>query len=93
MSLARENCRQLAAKEVFHRGQNVKLVIDHDVVPRGVALPHIIQHLLFVDVDQHSPFDGFPQSGTLNFARLKNHIAVGEDDRQAPFSKMFDRIQ
>ena len=93
MALARKHCRQLIAKEVFHRSQNMKLVIDHDIVPGGVALLHIIQHLLFVDVDQHSALGGLPQSGTLNFARLKDHVAVGQDDGQAPFPKMFDRIQ
>ena len=93
MSLPWKYGRQLVSEEAFHDSQNMQFVIDHDVVPSRVEHPHVIQHLLFVDIDQHSPFDGFPQPGTLNFARLKDHVAVRQNDGRAPFPKIFDRVQ
>src|SRR5881628_1056323 len=93
MSLARKNSSQSFPPCFFHRSQNVQLVIDHDVVTCRIALLHIIEHLLLVDVDQYTSFDGFPQPRALHFARLKNHVAVGQDYRGAPLSKMFDHVQ
>lgn len=49
VSLARKDRCQLIVPEFLHRGQDV---IDHDVAPRGVALGDIIQHPLFMDIDQ-----------------------------------------
>ena len=77
MSLARENRRQLIAPDFLHRCQNAQLVVTHNVMPGGIALLDIIQHLLLMDVYQYPALDGFPQSRMLNFPRLEDHIAIG----------------
>jgi hypothetical protein len=58
-----------------------------------VALLEIIQHLFFVDVDQHPAFDGFPQPGTLDLARLEDNVAIRQDDWQSLGAKMRDDIE
>ena len=39
------------------------------------------QSLLLVDVDQHSAGHGIPEARAPNLARLKHHIAIGQDGR------------
>ena len=60
---------------------------------RGITPLHIVQHLFLVDVDQYVALDGVPQSRALYFTRLKDNIAVGQDDRRTPLSKMPDGFQ
>jgi len=42
--------------DLFHRRQNAQFVVRHDIMPRWVVPLDIIQHLFFVDVDQHPAF-------------------------------------
>lgn len=81
LPLPHEHGRHPLAPERFHRRQDAQLVIHHYVVARRVALLDVVQHLLLVNIDQHSTVDRVPQSGALDFARLENHIAIGQDDR------------
>jgi hypothetical protein len=40
-----------------------------------------IEHLLLMDVDQHPTGNGLPEARAPNLARLKHHIAIGQDHR------------
>ena len=80
VALARKDGNEALAKRQLHRGQDALLVVDHHVAVRRVAALHGVEHLLLVDVDQHASPDSVPKARTLNLARLKDDIAVGQDD-------------
>ena len=59
----------------------------------GIAPLDVGQFLFLMDVDQHLPRHGLPQSGSLDLARLEDHVAVGEDHRRSPGVGARDHIQ
>ena len=93
VSLAREHRRQSILPDRFHHRQYAQLVIDHDVVPSRKLVGHGIEHLFLVDINQHAPVHGAPQSGALDLARLEHHIAVGEDDGESEAAQMANDIE
>ena len=93
MPLARENGRQARSPDLLHRGQDAQLVVHQDVVSGRVTLLDVVQLLLLMDVDQHAAFDGLVQPGTLDLARLEDHVAVGQDDRRPPGLELLDHVQ
>src|SRR5262249_56522776 len=93
MSLARENRCESIVPDLLHCRQNAQFVIDHDVMTGGIALPHIVQHLLLVNIDQHSALDGFPQSGTLNLSRLEDNISIRQNHRQPPAAEALNCVK
>jgi hypothetical protein len=62
-------------------------------VARRVATLHVGQLLLLVDVDEDVPPDGLEESGTLDLARLKNHVPVREDDDRPPLPAMLYHVE
>src|SRR5262245_26094720 len=62
MPLAREDGRQPVSPDVFHRGEYSQLVVHYYVTARRVSPLNVIEHQLFVNVDQYAPFDGVPQT-------------------------------
>ncbi len=78
---------------VAQRIQYPQLVVDHDVVPRRVALLDGLEHLLLVHVDQDATVDRIPDAGSLDLARLEHHIAVRQDHRLAHALKMSQDLQ
>src|SRR6516162_7072731 len=82
MALAGEHRGEPLTPDLLHRREDAQLVIDHHVVPGRVTLLDRGEHLLLVQVDEHSPLDRIPQSRPLYLARLKYDIAIGQDYRR-----------
>jgi len=93
MALARKHRRQTTAQNPFHRRPQPQLVVDHDVMARWMLALNLIEHLLLVHVDQHAPTHRFPQAGTLDLARLKHHVAVGQDHRRTHAAKVGNDLE
>lgn len=91
--LAGKDGRHPLAPGAFDGVQDAQLVVDQDVPPRGEARLHVIQLVLFVDVDQHVPFHGRPQPRTLDLARLKDDVAVGQDHHRADRLEQVDHVE
>jgi hypothetical protein len=53
--------------------------VHEHVVTGRVALLDVVQLPLLVDVDEHVALDRLEQPGTLDLARLEDHVAVGQD--------------
>src|SRR3546814_6345555 len=51
--LAHEDGGQAVAQHALHGGQQLRLVVDHHVVARGIAPLDRVEHVLLVQVDQH----------------------------------------
>ena len=62
VSLAWENCCKSASPNIFHRSQDAQLVIDHDIVPGRVALFHVIEHPLLMNINKDATVNRLPQS-------------------------------
>src|SRR5271166_3459525 len=78
VALLWENSGDPRAPGLLDRGQDVQFIIDHHVMVRRVARFHIRQFSFFVNVNEHTASDRFAEPGPVNFARLKNDIAIGE---------------
>jgi len=93
MALARKDRRDACTPRALHRRQDAQLVIHHHVVRSRVTLLHGGQHFLLVQVDEHAPLHGIPQSGALHLAWLEHHVAVGEDHSDAKTATALQRRQ
>ena len=60
---------------------------------RRVALFHVLEFLLLVDVDQHMAVDRFRNSGALALARLKDDVAVGQNGGRPPTAQALENIE
>src|SRR4026209_1887684 len=54
-----------------------------------VSLFHIVQFLLFMNINQDIPADGIEYSGLFDLSRLEHDIPVGEEDGSPP---LFDAL-
>ena len=92
MSLTRKDGREATAPGFLHGCQDAQLVVDQHIVLGRVAFFDVLQLLLLVNVDQHPALDGLEQAGAKHLARLKNHVAVGENDGRPQLANVFDRV-
>src|SRR5271169_1113001 len=53
----------------------------------------MVEHLLLVQINQHSSLDRAPDSGALDFTRLKYDVAVRQHDRPSQGAQVRHRIQ
>ena len=53
-----------------------------------IAALDVGQLKLLVDVDHHVPSDHLRDPAALDFARLKDHVAVGKNGRRTPGGKL-----
>src|SRR5215813_14356935 len=58
-----------------------------------VAPLHICKLLLLVNVDQDIALKCFGNAGAIDLERLKDHVAIGEHDRLAPFSYVLHDVE
>src|SRR5262245_17604392 len=58
-----------------------------------IASLDVIQHHFLMDVDQHVALHGFRDTRPRDLARLKNHVAVGEDHRRSPGAKALEHVE
>ena len=93
MSLARKHSREPFPPELFHRRKNTRLVVDHDVMARRVVPLNVGQHLLLVDVDENPAFDRIPQARSFHFARLEDHVSIGQDGRFPKGAGVFEGVE
>ena len=93
MSLSNEHGRQPVAPDRLHRREDVDLVVHHDVSPRRVVFFDLVEHAFLVDVDEHLALDRAPQTGALHFARLKDDVAVREDDDRSAQAQVTDGVE
>src|ERR1700691_183275 len=91
MALAHEYRRELGSQRGLHRRQQIRLIVDHDVMRGRVAALHMIEHALLVHVDHHAALDRIPDAGALDLARLEYHVAVREDHRRPQGAQVRDR--
>ena len=77
------------APDFLHRGENTQLVVDQDIVIRGIEAFDVIELLLFVDVDKDTAVERLPEAASLHLARLEHGIAVRENNRSSPLPHMF----
>jgi hypothetical protein len=52
----------------------------------------LVEHLLFVDVDEEVVVDSFGKAGTVDLPGLEDGVAIAEDDRGPPFVNVLDGI-
>src|SRR3546814_596624 len=76
--LAHEDGGQAVAQHALHGGQQLRLVVDHHVVARGIAPLDRVEHVLLVQVDQHPAPHRLPQARALHLARLEHHVRSEE---------------
>src|SRR4030095_782653 len=79
--------------EFFDCGQYAQLVVHQDIVLSRVTPLDIIQRLFLVDVNQHVTLYRFEDAGAFDLARLKDHVAVRQDDRLSPRAKFFQHVE
>jgi len=84
VSLAWKHRRHAVAPDLLYHREDAQLVIYHDIVPGRIARRDRIEHLFFMDVDQHPAFHRRPEPGALDLARLEHHVAIRQNDRQSP---------
>jgi hypothetical protein len=60
---------------------------------RRAVLDHVIQHMLFPDIDEYVPFDRFEAAGPLDLAWMENRVASGKDKRPPPRAERFQNIE
>ena len=67
----------------FDRLQDAKLVIDDDIMFGRKTPRHVVEGVLLVDIDKNAAVYGLRKTRPLDLARLKNHVAIGENNRWA----------
>ena len=55
-----------------------------------IALLDVIELLFLVHINQHATRHRAGEAGVIDFKRLKNDVAVGQDDRRTPLLDVFD---
>ncbi len=93
MTLTREHRGHASSPNCFHRREDPQLVVNHQIVVGGIALLHVVQLALLVDVNEDLPIHRLLQARALDLARLKHRIPVGEDHRWTPAGKAFQHVQ
>src|SRR5262252_7813252 len=93
LPLSRQHGGHPVAPNFLYLSENSRLVVHQNIVARGVAPLDIIELLLLVDVYQHVALDGLKDAGALDLARLKDDVAVGEDDRSRPAAKPLENVE
>src|SRR5262249_55193272 len=63
-------------------GQDTQFVVHKHVMFGRVALLDIVEFLLLVHVNEHTPGDSIGQSGATDLERLENDVAVRENDHR-----------
>jgi hypothetical protein len=59
----------------------------------GISSLYIIKFKLFMNIDQNILFEGFTQSGTVDFSGLENDITIRQYDRRSPLFTVFYGIE
>ena len=58
-----------------------------------VALFDVIEFIFFVDVNQHVAIHCLEKAGAIHFARLEDHVAIGQNHGRSPLFDVFDDIE
>ena len=93
LPLSWENCGNAIAPIFLDGSQDAELVVHHDVVLSRVASHHILERFLFMDVNEHMAINRLEDAGALDFARLEDNIAVGENHRLSPLPKSRQHVE
>ena len=73
--------------------RNAQFVLHQHVMFGRETLGDIVELLFFVQIDKDLTSDRLKQAGTVDLARLEDHITVGEDGRRPPLLDVFDDLQ
>ena len=92
MPLAYEHRRQACSQGFLHGREQVRFVVDHDIVVRRLATLDVIEAALLVQVDEHLAGDRVPDPRALDLAWLENDIAVRQHDRSTHGCQMSDGL-
>src|SRR2546421_5275653 len=93
MPLPGKNSCQFLAPLLLDGSQDPHFVVHQHVMIGRKAGLDVCQHLVLMNVNQHVARDCIGDSRSLHLARLKHHVPIGKNDRQAPLPAMFDRVQ
>lgn len=93
MPLARENCRYAFAPTLFDRGQDANLVVDEDIPLGGIAAFDVGKLVFLVNVNEDVAADRLEQARTLDLARLKYNVAIGEDHHFPQRAAVFNNVE
>ena len=93
VALPRKDCRNPIAPFRLHRRENPQLVVNEDVVRRGIEPLDVVELLLLVDEDQDPVLERAPNARPFDLARLKDSVAVRQDDRAAPLAEALYRVE
>ncbi len=63
MSLSRKDGRDSRSPDPLDGRKDAKFVVDHHVVPGGIAVGDVAEFFFLVNVDEHAAVDGFGQAG------------------------------
>jgi len=93
LALTRQYRSHPIAPDLLDRRQDPRLVVDQDIMVRRIALFHILELLLLMDVDQHMAVDRFRNSGALDLTRLKDDIPIGQNGGRPPAAEALEGIE
>ena len=79
-ALPRKYRRDAVPPEALDRGQDARLVIDQYIMLGWKTALDIVERLLFVDIYEYPSVDRVGQAGPLDFAGLKEDVAIGQND-------------
>src|SRR6185369_15244237 len=91
--LARENGCHPRSPELFDRGEQAHLIVDHDVVLSIKPRFNIVEFVLLMNVDQHIRAEDVCQPRTVDFSRLKHDVAITQNHGRAPLFYVFDNVE
>src|SRR6478735_8655283 len=72
VALPNEYRRDAVAHQLLDGGQQAWLVVDHDVVRRGIRLLYRREHVFLVEIHVHPALDGIPEPGMTDLAGLEH---------------------
>src|SRR6516164_6144488 len=84
VTLSREHRGDAVLPSVFNGLEDAQLVINHDIVLRGIKALHRCQFFFFMNKDQHMSVKGFPQTCAFHLAWLEHGISIGQDRHTSP---------
>src|ERR1700723_299596 len=93
VTLAHKDCGEFTPKRRFHRRQQVRLVVDHDIAIGRVALLHMVEYTLLVQINHDPALHRIPYSRALNLARLEHDVAVRQHHGAAESAQVGDGLE
>src|SRR5260370_41812888 len=81
LSMLHKDCGEVIPQNQLAFSEYLWLVINHRVVIGGISFHDLLEMLLFMRINQYTPFYCFCNVAVKDFFSLKIHITVGDNPR------------